>query len=1028
MATPDIVARPRKNKQRRHLAILFADLTGSTRLAASMEAEDYADLLEELHAIYYRVIARHGGTIFRIVGDGVFASFGYPELQENEGRRATEAALELHSRVRTHWKTTTISLNEPLALHSGIHAGLSLVGDGDDVTGRSQLFGPAVNIAARLSDEASADEILVSMDTLGAERHFFETARERSITLNDVDEPVNVFSIEGRSTDINTRFEALRERGLTPFLGRGSELKYLSDTFASTLENGLHCVALQGPAGLGKTRLAECFLDAIDENVRIFRSYCESYLIAEPAQPILQILRQIFDLQTGQKRETAVQLVRQALLDIDPVLMQHELLFLRMLSLEARNDGEPLPNQPLADDSVSAVRDLFAAITIIQPVVLFVDDWQWADDLTRHVISGVRELRDSALFVLFATRDPLKGEIGIRKAETLSLLPLDEAETQAAIAELSPNADVFLVEEILKAAGGNPLFIEELCHSSSYERPERNSQAFSGSAWLDILIEARVERLPLDQRDLVQTAAVIGNVISAEMLEVITGCAPDHPLIEALSEQDLIFPGVQEGTLRFKHGIARDVIYNSIGLRRKRTMHLEIATRLKKSVAGQDANDVIEALAYHFSAGGRPEEAAQYAEKAGDKAMAASALDRAQAQYMAALKNLDQLENTDERYKLWLSIAQRLGQICVFDPARTQLAFLLRAIDVTIERQDDHSRAYAEFWAGYVYYALGDTSLAEKYLIDALGRARQLENVGLVAWCNATLGQSCAASGSYDASIRHFQQAFDGRPSSQKGKLSPGYAYSLACKASVLGDRGQFDDAYACFDEALAVIDGAGHEVEGSVRCWRSCVLIWQGRWHEANICAEEALQVSERVKSLYLYSMSLSLSTYAKSKLHGPTTSLQPILDATTWLESYGKRLFLSLNYGWMANELALRQQWHDLRYHVAGALRNARRRDRLGEAMACRSMARAAAVGQTRKPVTYYLGLAMECAEAKASPRELALNRYCDAETRIASGQTEGVLDLIGQAHDAFADMDMNYHRANISVLRAKFIQDLG
>src|SRR5882724_3852113 len=157
-----------RSAARRFLTLLFSDLTGSTDLGATLEAEHYAALLKQLGEVYREIVSGHGGTIIRIQGDGVLAIFGHPETQEDDGRRATEAALDLHARVRALRLHFPASRPISLSMHTGIHAGLVLLGQGDLVHGRFDLMGNAANIAARLSDAAGPDEILVSAETLGA--------------------------------------------------------------------------------------------------------------------------------------------------------------------------------------------------------------------------------------------------------------------------------------------------------------------------------------------------------------------------------------------------------------------------------------------------------------------------------------------------------------------------------------------------------------------------------------------------------------------------------------------------------------------------------------------------------------------------------------------------------------------------------------------------------------------------------------------------------------------------------------------
>lgn len=1018
----DREAVPPSSARRRYLTILFADLSDSARLAAAMEAEDYADLLARLRRAFDEVIPKHGGTIVQILGDGVLASFGYPEAREDDGRRATEAALDLHDLVRRLQPDFPLAAKHALRLHTGIHSGLVLLDEGDALSGRMRLFGNAVNIAARLSSAAETDQILVSQETLGAESHFFQTDAGHVVTLQGIADPVTALGIIGRAP-VGTRFEARSKRGLTPFVGRRAELGTLMQNLNDTIAGKPRFVAMVAPAGLGKTRLAEEFLArAAALDCQIHRGYCESYLSAEPMQPFLQMLRTLGGLNYGMSAALAAEGLQETLLRIAPALIPGLPVLLRALSLSLPAPGEKGAARSAPENTASAMAKLFEALAAAKPVVLFIDDWQWADAATRQILGAIRGLDHCSILVLLATREPAPGDIGLRDAQIVNLIPFSGEEADRTIAQLLPGWNTFTVAEIRDYAGGNPLFVEELCHSAAHDHPDRRSgRALSGKAWLDKLIEARVERLPAPQIELVRTAAVIGNVIPIRVLESITGCGADHPLVLALAEQDLIYPGEQQGTLRFKHGIARDVIYESVGLRQRKAMHMQIAEALRQLVSSGLEEELYEPLAYHYAAGGQATEAARYAELAGDKAMAASALDRAQVQYLAALAAIDLIEPSASNYQRWMVIVHRLALASVFDPSWERVEVLLRAVDLAAAHDDRHARARAEYWVGSNLYALGESGQAIRHLDIALDCALCVDDAPLLTAIRATLGQACAAACDYDKAIMLLDEAVNvGHAHRSRSRPGMAFAYALACKASVLGDRGLFDEAEQCFDDALAGIRGAGHEVEGSILCLRSCVLLWQGRWDDARQCALDAQQVAERVKSLYLYAMSLSLGAHAAWTAYGSTASLQALADATSWLESRERGLFISLNHGWLAQGMAAAKQWQAARQHAARALSRGRRQDRIGEAMACRAMARASAAGQSRKPAQHYLTLAMDNALSRGSPHEMAVTQLCDAEIRAARGERAGTAALLDKAEAAFEAMKMAWHLGSARRLR--------
>ena len=549
-------------------------------------------------------------------------------------------------------------------------------------------MGEATSIAARLSDAAARNEILVSATTFGTESPFFEIRERGDLILQGKAAAVTAFQVLGRSS-INTRFEARSLHGLTPFVGRVDELAVLDRALAEATSGRLRSVSVVGDAGVGKTRLVQEFVRTSGAaGCAILRGYCDDYRTAEPLQPFLQILRSIQD---------------------DPDLISVRAELVRAASLALTGRFAPDLRQAAAGVP-EAIRDLLSALAALRPVVLFMDDWQWADDASRQVLASVRGLKHQAILVVTTSRVISRDDVAMHESEVrLPLAPLNNDQAHETIRALRPTADPFAVRRFQELSGGNPLFIEELCHSAERVALEGHSERSAARpAWLSTLIESRVARLSPATADLVRTAAVIGTVMPSWLLERLTGCGENDAMVKGLAEKDLIFPA-DGGNLRFKHGITRDVIYQSVGLREREQTHQRIAELLRERWMEGGRDDLFEALAYHYRVGAKADLAAEYAERAGDKALASAALDRARTHYCTAL---DLLEPSGERYARWMSIAQRLGLACVYDPARDQLPIFLRAVELAQARADDASLARADHWLGYINYGLGELSAA----------------------------------------------------------------------------------------------------------------------------------------------------------------------------------------------------------------------------------------------------------------------------------------------------------------------------
>ena len=1010
--------------QRRFVTMLFSDLTGSTHLSASLEAEHYAALLARMAHACRTVVARHGGLVVRIQGDGMLAVFGHPEPGEDDGRRATEAALELHAAVRALPVEALPTSVGALTLHSGVHAGLVLVGEGDVVKGRLELTGVATNIAARLSAEAQADEVLVSAGTLGPDSGLFVVERRRMLRLKGVPTPIVGLSVVARAAAEN-RFDARAKRGLSPFVGRAELLHTLATEIDLASAGQARALALLGTAGMGKTRLANHFLDRCQASgIMVVRGYCESYLGAEPLQPFQQMLRALTPSLPGASGEAAASHAREQLAQHAPDWHPPATFLPHALSLNLADTGlrEPLPPLSMRQGFVT----LFAEMARRRPLVMFIDDWQWADDGSHQVLDALTALPVPLLVVLAA-----RGAAGLALPHAITpvtVSPLTDDDAARTVKRWLPHAHPFLVHEICGYAGGNPLFIEELCHRAAssaelHSAVSANGRLHGGDAWLNGLIASRVARLPQAQVDLVQGAAVIGHMMPTWLFERVTGCSAEDPQVRALAEQDLIFPGEQSGTLRFKHGITRDVVYDGVGLHERTRLHLATAHALaaRSSDVATTGAEACEALAYHFDAAGQPQLAAAYAETAGDRAVFASALDRAKSQYRAALGALDRLEFSPGVAKRWAAIAQRLGLASVFDPSRDVLPVFERAIGLANDSGDAAAVARARYWLGYLHYALGDAPAALAHLGEARRHAGQTNDMRLSVQVDATLGQALASAGRYGEALALLDAAIAIKRGHRSGAGNAvGLTYSLACKGYALGDKGDFGAAEACFEEALNDTGCDQPEVIGSVRGWYAAVRLWQGRYEEAMHLAGEACREGERVRSLHLMSMGRAVGGFARWRLTGEAQALDDLREAVDWLARRGNALFSSLNHGWLTEALAASGDAAGARKHAAQALRRARHSDVLGASLACRTMClQAAQAGQVDK-AGRWLDAARHWADVRESRREQAENSLCAAELALAGGLTEPATALLGEAAAAFESLGMQAHLNKVQGMR--------
>lgn len=950
------------------LTLLFSDLSHSTRLGALLEAESYAGLIDQLHAVGTAIVARHGGVVARIQGDGLLAVFGHPRSAEDDVRRAADAALELHAAVRALPAPPGLPADlQRLTLHSGLHSGLVLVGEGDVMRGRLELTGHAPNIAARLAQEAGADEILVSESSLGPERRIFVTVARRQIVPRGTEQPLAVCGITGRAGALR-RFEALKLHGLAPYVGRARERERLRSALRALVpEDGGGgrgaLLVIGGGVGVGKTRLAEELLrEAEARGARVHRGWCEAEPVAEALQPWRQMLR-------------------------------------------AQGEANP-------PASVPALVECFATLCAQGPQLLFVDDWQWADDASHHALRALSALgREAPLLLVLTQRGPPGGGASLAGSAPASLTlielgALDADDAQQAVEHLVPGVSPFLRDAIVRQAGGNPLFIEELCHAAAAAGAPPLSGAghvadaatASPSAWLDALIASRVARLPAGQARLVRCAAVLGQSMPGWLFERVSGVGLLDADVQALADEDLLYPDVEQRRLVFKHGVARDAIYRAVGLADRSHWHQLAAGALHEAAVapcppGQDADALadehVEALAWHYAAAGLPAAAARMAERAGDKALAASSLDRAKAHFRATLRALDRLESAPGVSERWLAVAQRLGLACVFDADAADLPTFRQGVERAVSLADPPGEARMRYWLAYVAYGVGDLRASIAQGEQALALARRVGDDRLAMQLAAMLGQACAAAADYPRALPLLDAAIAVKRQHRSGSgLAVGLNYTLAVKATLLADQGAVEPADALFAEALAPVRGLNHQVEASILGLQAAALLWQGRDEEALASAEHCWRIGERVRSLFTCAMGRSAASFARWRLGRGSgrAELDAVAESTRWLTERGVNLFGSLNQGWLAEMQCAAGDPAAARHAAVAALVCARRGDWWGLGMAGRAMARLHAAGGEPARGGFWLRQARRAARKRGSPTEHALNDRIAVQTGTA------------------------------------------
>lgn len=958
-------------RQWHHLALLFADLSRSTALARRIDAEQMADLLEQFRDVCRRTVQAHGGQVARVQGDGMLAAFGYPQEDERAAFHAVEAAFDLQAAVSRLFVGALPEEFLPLAMHCGVHAGLVLVVEGDIERGRFDFVGDVPNSVERLCKAAGPGQVCVSVGAIGPARSRYRVDEALSVTVSPGEPSLPAYRLGGRHQPGVHYGEGRVLAGVSAFAGRGAEMQALR-AFLDGPGTELGCATVSGEPGLGKSRLVlELWQSPAPDGSRMLRGYCDSAMSAETLLPFMQVVRRCV-VASGEGVALAGGQAADVLADLGA---EHHAA-LRLALGAADGTATPAALGP-------AVVALFTALARRSRVLLALEDWQWADDASRQVLAALLDLR-APLRIVLTSRERGVHRLATAQAPRIELSPLPLDALAGTLADWLPGIDPFVARAIHRQAGGVPLYLEELCHAVRAGRAvEALPEATGSTAWLDLLVESRLGRLPVPVANAVRVCSVLGVAFPLALMQRVAGIGPGDAAFQQAVDADFLSLR-SDAVVQFKHELTRNAVYATIGRQRRRDWHARVFDLLHAGGAGAE-QDSLEALAFHAGGAGRLAEHAKFSEHAGDKAMAAFALDRARAHFESALRAAEpEIDHSPGVGAVYCRVAAKLAMAGVFDPlalAHGVVPFE-RAVALAEGLGDQPLLARAQYWLGYICYAKGLTRRAVVHCRRALTLAQQVGDGRLRAQVEATLGQALVSCCRYAEALVLLDGALDSkrlhaRPGSG---MAIGSAYTLSCKGLLLADRGELAAAQACFDQSLELLGDTPHPVACSVRGWVAAAYLWQGRWQDASRMARDGERIADRAGTRHLLAMSRALDGYACWQLGEGQAAYERVRDATHWIEQRQGAFSASLNYGWLL-DMAVQLELDEpvLQALTGRLLARARQGDRLGEAMGRRALARLA-WRQGRPGLAEHQLQRAECAALlRGAPHELQANRAC-------------------------------------------------
>jgi len=663
--------------ERRQLTVMFCDLVGSTALSGALDPEDYRDVMRAYQETSAAIVGRYDGYVAKYLGDGILAYFGFPQAHEDDAERALRAGLAMVEAIAELAPRPDLSLQARI----GIATGLVVVGDmiGDGVSEKRAVSGETPNLAARLQALAEANAVVISTSTRRLLGGLFEYQDLGAHGLKGIAEPAQAWRVVGERKAAS-RFEAVRAKTLTSFVGREQEIALLLDRWERAKEGEGQVVLLSGEAGIGKSRVTQTLRERlVDEPHTRLRYQCSPYYTNSALYPSISQLEYAARFASDDPPQHKLDKLEALLGQSTEAVQEVAPLFAALLSIPTGDRYPPLDMTPQRQKEMTleTLVDQLVGLAARQPVLFILEDAHWIDPSTLEMIElTVNRVQDSRVLLVITYRPEFTPPwSGPTHVTSLTLTRLGRRLSATMVENVTGGKAVpaEMLDQIVAKTDGVPLFVEELAKAvleSGVLTEEAERYVISGStpplaipASLQDSLMARLDRLsPI--KEIAQMAAVIGREFSYELLAAVS-IASDNELADALAqlaEAELVFRrGVPpRATYTFKHALVQDVAYESLLRSKRQQFHGRIAEVLEDQFP-EVAETRPELLAYHFTEAGLTEPAVEYWLRAGQRAVERCAFAEAITHLTKGLELLDTLPDSPTRLRKEVAFRVVLG-------------------------------------------------------------------------------------------------------------------------------------------------------------------------------------------------------------------------------------------------------------------------------------------------------------------------------------------------------------------------------
>ncbi len=860
------------------VSVLFADVKGSMDLQEGLDPEDWARVTERFFQILADGVHRFEGCVNQYTGDGVMALFGAPIAHEDHAQRACFAALQLRDDLQGYARELKRDKGLQFSTRIGINSGDVVVGKvGDDLRMDYTAQGHSVGLAARMENLASPDTIYVTQNVADLCEGYFELDDLGAFNVKGVSEPVGVHQLQGIGK-LKTRFDVSRARGLSRFVGRTDEVATLTAALESARHGEGQVVGIVAHAGVGKSRLCFEFLERCrSQGLFVTEGQAVPHGKNIPLLPVMQAFRAYYGVSESDDARTTRDKIAGRMLLIDES-------FRDVLPLLFDFFGAPDPERPapkLDPDArrrqlLGILRRTVQADSSEDVGITLLEDLHWFDEGSEAFLrEWVEALSGTRTLLILNFRPEYRAEwMSTSHYRQIPLQPLGPGAIRELLGDLLGNDPSIegLADTIHERTQGNPFFTEEVVRTliedahlegarGAYRlvTPVRDLQVPNS---VHAVLAARIDRLAEREKQLLQTAAVIGKTFEEPVLQAVA----DLPLVDfgdaiavlksgEFVHEDSLYPVVEYA---FRHPLTQEVALGSQLAERRRRLHAVVAGAIQE-LKPEHLDEQAALIAHHWEEAGEPLESARWYARAAERAAS-----RDPAEGVRLWRKSLELAREAPPTKETVGLRKDAVREILFGGA-WRIGMAMEDVDALYVEgkelgQTDGDRHYlAELEVGYlpsVGLLAGDIVAYAEGSLRALPLIQEVGDAELLMVNHVTLSYSHWLKGDAEAALRYARGCLAlGEQDLEAGRKSvgfSGYVWALQQCAALSGWCGDVQGALRGLERAIRV---ARDQEETEVLGWAlndlvEITTVLSGELGDAPAWGRESIDSAQRLGS----------------------------------------------------------------------------------------------------------------------------------------------------------------------------------